>query len=143
MIAFLFRALVSHHRAESKKCIQKLWRARGRSDVLTNSLIVEFFFKSPLSEFGVFSNDSEIREYVLVVVVNLVMDKIANRPRGFAFLRYTTEEESKKAIEGMHGKVSITCLLSSNSHFMRGMRGHSFMNPADFGKRKIWMQKKP
>lgn len=37
--------------------------------------------------------------------VNLVMDRIANRPRGFAFLRYATEEESKKAIEGMHGKV--------------------------------------
>ncbi|KAL8057335.1 hypothetical protein ABFX02_04G178300 [Erythranthe guttata] len=36
--------------------------------------------------------------------VNLVMDKIANRPRGFAFLAYATEEESKKAIEGMHGK---------------------------------------
>ncbi|CAJ2667201.1 unnamed protein product [Trifolium pratense] len=36
--------------------------------------------------------------------VNLVMDKVANRPRGFAFLRYETEEESKKAIEGMHGK---------------------------------------
>ncbi|KAK3224656.1 hypothetical protein Dsin_004518 [Dipteronia sinensis] len=35
---------------------------------------------------------------------NLVMDKIANRPRGFAFLRYATEEESQKAIEGMHGK---------------------------------------
>lgn len=32
------------------------------------------------------------------------MDKVANRPRGFAFLRYATEEESKKAIEGMHGK---------------------------------------
>lgn len=38
-------------------------------------------------------------------VVNLVMDKIANRPRGFAFLSYSTEEESEKAIEGMHGKV--------------------------------------
>lgn len=38
-------------------------------------------------------------------IVNLVMDKIANRPRGFAFLRYSTEEESEKAIEGMHGKV--------------------------------------
>ncbi|MQL87086.1 hypothetical protein Taro_019638 [Colocasia esculenta] len=37
--------------------------------------------------------------------VNLVMDRVANRPRGFAFLRYATEEESKKAIEGMHGKV--------------------------------------
>lgn len=39
-----------------------------------------------------------------LVEVNLMMDKIANRPRGFAFLRYSTEEESQKAIEGMHGK---------------------------------------
>ncbi|KAG6627755.1 hypothetical protein I3843_15G129500 [Carya illinoinensis] len=39
-----------------------------------------------------------------LVEVNLVMDKIANRPRGFAFIRYVTEEESQKAIEGMHGK---------------------------------------
>ncbi|XP_020084552.1 RNA-binding motif protein, Y chromosome, family 1 member B [Ananas comosus] len=39
-----------------------------------------------------------------LVEVNLVMDRVANRPRGFAFLRYATEEESKKAIEGMHGK---------------------------------------
>ncbi|KAF5734070.1 glycine-rich RNA-binding protein 3 mitochondrial [Tripterygium wilfordii] len=39
-----------------------------------------------------------------LVEVNLVMDSIANRPRGFAFLRYATEEESLKAIEGMHGK---------------------------------------
>lgn len=59
-------------------------------------------------------HDSEIREYVLdVVVVNLVMDRIANRPRGFAFLRYTSEEESKKAIEGMHGKVSISSVSKS------------------------------
>lgn len=36
--------------------------------------------------------------------VNLVMDKIANRPRGFAFICYATQEESQKAIEGMHGK---------------------------------------
>lgn len=34
------------------------------------------------------------------------MDKVANRPRGFAFLRYETEEESVKAIQGMHGKVT-------------------------------------
>ncbi|XP_054820941.1 organelle RRM domain-containing protein 6, chloroplastic-like [Prosopis cineraria] len=39
-----------------------------------------------------------------LVEVNLVMDKIANRPRGFAFLRYATEEDSQKAIDGMHGK---------------------------------------
>ncbi|KAI4329116.1 hypothetical protein L6164_021416 [Bauhinia variegata] len=45
-----------------------------------------------------FKNFGELME------VNLVIDKIANRPRGFAFLRYATEEESQKAIEGMHGK---------------------------------------
>ncbi|CAN6901315.1 unnamed protein product, partial [Brassica oleracea] len=41
-----------------------------------------------------------------LTLVNLVMDKVANRPRGFAFLRYETEEESLKAIQGMHGKVT-------------------------------------
>ncbi|KAK8966396.1 putative glycine-rich RNA-binding protein 1 [Platanthera guangdongensis] len=45
-----------------------------------------------------FQNFGELME------VNLVMDRIANRPRGFAFLRYATEEESRMAIEGMHGK---------------------------------------
>ncbi|EOA23132.1 hypothetical protein CARUB_v100031200mg, partial [Capsella rubella] len=39
-----------------------------------------------------------------LVHMNLVMDKVANRPKGFAFLRYDTEEEAMKAIEGMHGK---------------------------------------
>ncbi|KAF8085550.1 hypothetical protein N665_0664s0017 [Sinapis alba] len=39
-----------------------------------------------------------------LTLVNLVMDKVANRPRGFAFLKYETEEESIKAIQGMHGK---------------------------------------
>ncbi|XP_011649654.1 organelle RRM domain-containing protein 6, chloroplastic isoform X2 [Cucumis sativus] len=42
-----------------------------------------------------------------LVEVNLVMDRLANRPRGFAFLRYASEEESQKAIEGMHGKVYL------------------------------------
>ena len=37
------------------------------------------------------------------------MDKVAKRPRGFAFLRYKTEEEAQKAIEGMHGKVCSRC----------------------------------
>lgn len=44
-----------------------------------------------------------------LLIVNLVMDKIANRPRGFAFLCYSTEDESQKAIEGMHGKVCNWC----------------------------------
>nr|GEU55308.1 organelle RRM domain-containing protein 6, chloroplastic-like [Tanacetum cinerariifolium] len=51
--------------------------------------------------------DHNLYEFIsFLQVLNLVMDKIANRPRGFAFLRYATKEESDKAIEGMHGKVS-------------------------------------
>ncbi|WCJ34748.1 RNA-binding (RRM/RBD/RNP motifs) family protein [Euphorbia peplus] len=39
-----------------------------------------------------------------LVELNLVMDKLANRPRGYAFLRYATQEQSLKAVEEMHGK---------------------------------------
>ncbi|CAA7399577.1 unnamed protein product [Spirodela intermedia] len=47
---------------------------------------------------------SAFEKFGRLVDVNLVMDRIANRPRGFAFLQYATEEESQNAIEGMHGK---------------------------------------
>ncbi|KAE8125922.1 hypothetical protein FH972_020683 [Carpinus fangiana] len=47
-----------------------------------------------------------------LVDVNLVMDKIANRPRGFAFIHYATEEESQKAIEGMHGKKFVAVVYN-------------------------------
>ncbi|CAI9773851.1 unnamed protein product [Fraxinus pennsylvanica] len=62
-----------------------------------------------------------------LVEVNLVMDKIANRPRGFAFLRYATEEESKKAIEGMHGKfldgrVIFVEVAKPRSELRRGLK---------------------
>nr|XP_016448394.1 PREDICTED: serine/arginine-rich splicing factor SR45-like isoform X1 [Nicotiana tabacum] len=50
------------------------------------------------------------KDFGEIVEVNLVMDKIANRPRGFAFLHYATEEESQKAIEGMHGKDHLVLL---------------------------------
>ncbi|TVU16028.1 hypothetical protein EJB05_39575 [Eragrostis curvula] len=40
--------------------------------------------------------------------VHIVMDKLAKRPRGFAFLSYADEEEAKAAMEGMHGKTD-TC----------------------------------
>ncbi|KAL2533070.1 putative RNA-binding protein (RRM superfamily) [Abeliophyllum distichum] len=62
-----------------------------------------------------------------LIEVNLVMDKIANRPRGFAFLRYCTEEESKKAIEGMHGKfldgrVIFVEVSKSKSELRQGLK---------------------
>ncbi|KAL2942248.1 Organelle RRM domain-containing protein 6 chloroplastic [Bienertia sinuspersici] len=59
------------------------------------------------------SLQNAFQKFGQLVEVNLVMDKIAKRPRGFAFLRYETEEESKKAIEGMHGKVCPTVKIIS------------------------------
>nr|GMC76130.1 glycine-rich RNA-binding protein 4, mitochondrial [Ipomoea batatas] len=44
------------------------------------------------------------KDFGNLIEVNVVMDRVANRPRGFAFLRYATEDESNKAIQGMHGK---------------------------------------
>ncbi|XP_033131143.1 organelle RRM domain-containing protein 6, chloroplastic isoform X2 [Brassica rapa] len=74
--------------------------ARRRHDV--GGLLVSGCLSSPDSS----SPPSSISgpKTKLYVSVNLVMDKVANRPRGFAFLRYETEEESMKAIQGMHGK---------------------------------------
>ncbi|CAN6249878.1 unnamed protein product [Urochloa humidicola] len=36
--------------------------------------------------------------------VHLVMDRVAKRPRGFAFVSYADEEDAKAATKGMHGK---------------------------------------
>jgi transformer-2 protein/cold-inducible RNA-binding protein len=51
---------------------------------------------------------------MLATPVCLVMDRVAKRPRGFAFLSYTEEEEAMGAMEGMHGKVKdvqiVRCL---------------------------------
>ncbi|HUC86376.1 MAG TPA: RNA-binding protein [Candidatus Acidoferrales bacterium] len=35
---------------------------------------------------------------------NLMMDRMTNRPRGFAFVTMATPEEAQKAIDGMNGK---------------------------------------
>jgi hypothetical protein len=48
-------------------------------------------------------------EFLYAAAVHLVMDRVAKRPRGFAFLSYADEGEAKAAMEGMHGKVRTTC----------------------------------
>jgi len=39
-----------------------------------------------------------------LVEATIAMDRVTKRSRGFAFLRYTSEEEAEEAIKGMHGK---------------------------------------
>ena len=38
-----------------------------------------------------------------VTEVNLMVDRMTGRPRGFAFVTMSTPEEAQKAIEAMHG----------------------------------------
>jgi RNA recognition motif-containing protein len=39
-----------------------------------------------------------------VTEVNLMLDRVTNRPRGFAFVSMSSKEEADKAIQGMNGK---------------------------------------
>ena len=39
-----------------------------------------------------------------VTETNLMMDRMTNRPRGFAFVTMSSADEAQKAIEGMNGK---------------------------------------
>ena len=39
-----------------------------------------------------------------VVEVNLMMDRVSGRPRGFGFVTMGSPEEAQKAIDGLHGK---------------------------------------
>ena len=39
-----------------------------------------------------------------VVEVNLMMDRVSGRPRGFGFVTMSTPDEAQKAIDALHGK---------------------------------------
>lgn len=40
----------------------------------------------------------------IVVSCNLILDKVTNRSRGFAFLEMSTQAEAKEAIEALNGR---------------------------------------
>ena len=42
--------------------------------------------------------------YGTVTETNLMMDRMTNRPRGFAFVTMSTPDEAQAAITGLHGR---------------------------------------
>jgi RNA recognition motif-containing protein len=50
----------------------------------------------------------DLQEYFsqagVVTSVNLMLDKVTGKSRGFAFVEYATAEEAHKAVEQFHGK---------------------------------------
>jgi cold-inducible RNA-binding protein len=47
-----------------------------------------------------------LSEHGPVNEVNVIMDKVTGRPRGFAFVTMNTEEGAKAAIQALNGKDS-------------------------------------
>src|SRR5512138_3070484 len=56
--------------------------------------------------FNVTENDLQdaFAAHGTVVEANLMMDRSTGRPRGFAFVTMSTDEEAQKAIDALHGK---------------------------------------
>lgn len=54
------------------------------------------------------TGENDLQDYFAqagaVKSVNLMMDKITGKSRGFAFIEYSTPEEAQKAIEQFHNK---------------------------------------
>ena len=52
--------------------------------------------------------ENDLQDYFaqagVVTSVNLMLDKITGRSRGFAFVEYATAEEANKAVEQFHNK---------------------------------------
>lgn len=44
-------------------------------------------------------------ESVILFSAKLVMDQATNKPKGFGFVKFASEEEAQKAIAEMNGKV--------------------------------------
>jgi RNA recognition motif-containing protein len=52
--------------------------------------------------------------YGSVSEANLVMDRMTNQPRGFAFITMGTAEEAQKAIDGLNGREISGRAISVN-----------------------------
>jgi len=50
--------------------------------------------------------EDQFRGAGVVVSVNLMLDKMTGRSRGFAFVEFSTPEEANKAVEMFHGKAA-------------------------------------
>jgi len=54
------------------------------------------------------TGENELQDYFAqagaVKSINLMMDKISGKSRGFAFIEFSTPEEAQKAIEQFHNK---------------------------------------
>jgi RNA recognition motif-containing protein len=71
--------------------------------------------------------ENDLQDYFaqagVVTSVNVMMDKVTGRPRGFAFVEFATAEEAAKAVEQFHNKEFQGRTLTVNVARPREDRG--------------------
>jgi hypothetical protein len=65
---------------------------------------------------GIFNSNVDL--CFLLTVPRLVRDNQTGRPKGFGFVKYSSEEEEQKAVKAMDGRVFslLNCYLPYNLH---------------------------
>jgi RNA recognition motif-containing protein len=80
--------------------LQKAMVSRTIKDQMNNKLFV--------GSLSLETTENEVRDafaaHGTVKEANLIMDRMTNRSRGFAFVTMSTDEEAQKAIQALNGK---------------------------------------
>jgi RNA recognition motif-containing protein len=81
--------------------LQKATVSRTIKDQMNNKLFV--------GSLSLETTENEVRDafaaHGTVTEANLIMDRMTNRSRGFAFVTMSTDEEAQKAMEALNGKL--------------------------------------
>lgn len=94
------------------------------------------------------TGENELQDYFAqagaVKSVNLMMDKITGKSRGFAFIEYNTPEEAQKAIEQFHNKdfqgraITVNVARPREERPPRANNNWGDRRGGDRGERRQW-----
>ncbi|KAL5214791.1 hypothetical protein ABZP36_003943 [Zizania latifolia] len=97
-----------------RACRREYPAAIARPLLLTHCRGITYrLFVGGLSQFATEDSLAEaFSQYGQVLEATVVTDKMTNRPKGFGFVKFASEEEANIAREEMNGKASFKCILS-------------------------------
>ncbi|XP_062225585.1 small RNA-binding protein 11, chloroplastic-like [Phragmites australis] len=97
---------------EASRCLRFASRGSPSSSAARPVLVARSrsitykLFVGGLSQFATEDNLAEaFSRYGQVIEATVVTDKVTNRPKGFGFVKFASEEEANNAREEMNGKV--------------------------------------
>uniref|UniRef100_A0A0A9FHC8 RRM domain-containing protein n=1 Tax=Arundo donax TaxID=35708 RepID=A0A0A9FHC8_ARUDO len=92
---------------EASRCLGLASRGSPRQVLLAHSRSITYkLFIGGLSQFATEDSLAEaFSQYGQVIEATVVTDKVTNRPKGFGFVKFASQEEANNAREEMNGKV--------------------------------------